>query len=402
MNVLVVADGHYYITPNGDVYADSVYDYKFYKRYLMSFDHVYAVIRATRINEAPKNKKLSSGEGVTFLLLPQYQGPYQYMKKYFSIVKAVKNICSNKNMDCAIFRIPAATSNIMAKYFCKTKKPFAVEVVVDPWENFSPRASGNKLMLWVVRRTWTRIVKNLCKKAIGASYVTEAYLQSKYPPRVTCYNNGNGFTSHYSSVELADDSFASPRVWKKQNEYLISHVSNYFSGYEKGHLTLMDAVKKVNKAGYDVKVMFVGDGPLRKEFERYAEENNITNKVVFVGRLSNGEEVRQTIRNSDLFVLPTLAEGLPRVLLEAMAEGIPCLSSPTCGIPEILDKEFLYDFSDSDGFAQGIISLISNPERMTELSAKNIAIAKEFSASILNQRRKEFYDQLRNYTRDGK
>ena len=42
MNVLVVADGHYYITPNGDVYADSVYDYNFYKRYLMSFDHVYA------------------------------------------------------------------------------------------------------------------------------------------------------------------------------------------------------------------------------------------------------------------------------------------------------------------------------------------------------------------------
>ena len=68
MNVLVVADGHYYITPNGDVYADSVYDYNFYKRYLMSFDHVYAVIRATRINEAPKNKKLSRGEGVTFLL----------------------------------------------------------------------------------------------------------------------------------------------------------------------------------------------------------------------------------------------------------------------------------------------------------------------------------------------
>lgn len=400
MNVLVVADGHYYITPNGDVYADSVYDYNFYKRYLMSFDHVYAVIRATQVKETPKNKKKSSGEGITFLQLPRYQGPYQYIQKYFTIVRSVKKICSNKNIECAIFRIPAATSNIMGKFFRKTKKPFAVEVVVDPWENFSPRASGNKVMLWIVRRTWTRAVKNLCQEAIGASYVTETYLQEKYPPRAECKKNSGGFTSHYSSVELPDDSFAVPRIWKSKKEYIISHVSNCFSGYEKGHKTLMDAVKMVNEAGYNVKVMFVGDGPLRKEFEQYAEINGITDKVSFVGRLANGDEVRKTIRKSDIFVLPTLAEGLPRVLLEAMAEGIPCLSSPTCGIPEILDEEYLYDFADADGFAKGIISLISDPNKMTNLSKKNVNIAKKFSASILNHRRKEFYNQLRKYTSD--
>ena len=401
MNVLVVADGHYYITPNGDVYADSVYDYNFYKRYLMSFDHVFAVIRASQVNEAPKNKRKSSGEGITFLLLPQYQGPYQYVMKYFSIVRSVKKICTRKDIDRAIFRIPAATSNIVGRFFSKTKKPFAVEVVGDPWENFSPRATGNKAMLWIVRRWWTRAVRELCAKADGASYVTESHLQAKYPPRAYSEENCGCFTKHYSSVELPDDSFAEPRTWSEKDEYLISHASNYFSDYGKGHKTLMDAVKKVNEAGYNVSLMFVGDGPLREEFERYAEANGISDKVNFLGRLANGDEVRRAIHNSDIFVLPTLSEGLPRVVLEAMAEGIPCLSSPTCGIPEILDKEYLYDFADDDGFARGIISLISNPEKMTELSRKNLEVAKQFSASVLNRRRKEFYDQLRDFKRGG-
>ena len=70
MDVMVVADGHYYQTSDGTVYADSVYDYTFYKRYLQAFDHVYAVARIKKLECAPEGKKVSSGPGVTFLPLP--------------------------------------------------------------------------------------------------------------------------------------------------------------------------------------------------------------------------------------------------------------------------------------------------------------------------------------------
>lgn len=393
MKVLVVADGHYYITPDGTVYADSVYDYNFYKRYLQVFDHVYAVIRAEHIQEAPKGKKKSSGEGISFLELPYYRGPIQYAKKYFQIRRCVKKIC--KEYDCAIFRIPAATSNIFCKVYSGMEKPFAVEVVVDPWENFGPRATGNKVIIAAVRRTWTGLVREMCMKANGASYVTQEYLQTAYPPRVSKYDDGS-FTSSYSSVELPDDSFANVRMWKSgQKTFYISHVSNYFSGYGKGHLTLMRAVKMVRNHGYDVRIRFVGDGPKRTEFEDFAKSLNIEKYVEFTGRLANGDEVRKAIRTSDIFALPTFAEGLPRVLLEAMSEGIPCLSSPTCGIPEILDEEFLYDFEDVVGFANGIERFINDFGLMSRESEKNLAIAREFSASKLNERRSEFYSKLR-------
>ena len=158
----------------------------------------------------------------------------------------------------------------------------------------------------------------------------------------------------------------------------------------------MKAIKEVTDKGFDINLVFVGDGPFRVVFEEHAKNLGISDRVSFTGRLANGNEVRSVIRNSDVFVLPTFAEGLPRVLLEAMAEGIPCLSSPVCGIPEIIDNEFLYDFDDVDGFAGGIINLISNPDKMTAISEKNVSRAKDFSASKLNHKRKEFYNALRD------
>ena len=395
MNVLVVADGHYYQTPDGTVYCDSIYDYNFYKRYLTSFDHVYAAIRIEYIQEVPQGKKKSSGSNITFLSLPAYRGPVEYIKKYFEIRKCVKKYCSQFNR--AIFRIPAASSNIFSREYAKTGKPFAVEVVIDPWENFGPGTAGNPFINWIVRRDWTNLVKRMCQKASGASYVTEKYLQEHYPPRALTDKTGKYFTTYYSSVELPDDSFAEPKVWQSdQKTFIVSHVSNLFTGYGKGHLELMQAVKIVRDDGYDVSIRFVGDGPKREEFEEYALKLGIRNNVHFVGKLPSGQEVRKTINDSDIFVLPTRAEGLPRALLEAMAEGIPCLSSPVCGIPEVLDKKYLFEFDDIEGYAKGIERFICDPNLMMLESKNNLEMAKKYSASILNDRRTAFYNKLCN------
>ena len=167
MDILVVADGHYYRTPEGTVYCDSIYDYNFYKRYLLGFDHVYAAIRTEDVQEVPKGKKVSSGDNVTFLPLPAFRGPIEYLKKYFEIKKCIKKYC--RQYDRAVFRIPAASSNLFCRQFAKTGKPFAVEVVIDPWENFGPGTAGNPIINWIVRRDWTNLVKSMCQKATGAS-----------------------------------------------------------------------------------------------------------------------------------------------------------------------------------------------------------------------------------------
>lgn len=392
MKILVVADGQYFIDRENDVYVESVFDYSFYSRYLSAFEDVYAIVRAEKVDYPPQGSKKASGANVHFLCLPPSKGVKQFLFNYCENRRLIKRYL--QEFECAIFRVPGVVSNMVMSIFGGMGKSYAIEVVVDPWEYFA-KGTIQGITRPFVRRKWTRDLRRACKKARGVSYVTEKYLQQKYPCQAILSPESGYFTSYYSSVELPDDRFGSAKTYCKKDEYVISHVANSFSSYGKGHVVLMKAVKKVVDKGYKIDVWFVGDGPLRKEFENIANELGIIERVSFLGRLPSGEQVREKIRESDLFVFPTRAEGLPRVVLEAMSEGVPVISSPVCGIPEILTNDCLVDCNDPDGYAEAIIHMIENPDFMTECSERNLQKAKEYGSSVLNVRRKAFYMKVR-------
>ncbi|MBO4848118.1 MAG: glycosyltransferase family 4 protein [Clostridia bacterium] len=399
MKLLIVADGHYYIDGEDNVYVESVFDYAFYSRYLSAFDGVAAIVRAERVTEPPAGCKKASGEGVEFLPIPPSRGVIQHAKNYIKSMKLIRSYV--RGFDCAVFRVPGVTANQAAPVFARTKKPFAAEVVVDPGEYFK-KGTVKCFARPLVRIAWTSFLRRICMKANGVSYVTSGYLQSRYPCRAAVRPAPGYFTGSYSSVELPDDSFGAPREFERKDRYVISHAANAFTGYGKGHLTLIDAAKEVVSRGYDIEVRFIGDGPLMDRFKAYAREKGVADRVSFLGRLPSGSAVREAIRQTDMFVFPTKAEGLPRVVLEAMAEGLPVISSPVCGIPEILPAECLVDSGDAAGYADAIIKLISSPELMTEHGARNMEKAREFRSSVLNARRKAFYEQLRALAEEKK
>ena len=392
MKLLVVADGHYFIDKEQNVYVESVFDYSFYARYLSAFEDVYAIVRAEKVESAPKGCKKASGSNVHFLPIPPSKGIKQYALNYFDNHKLIKEYA--KDFECAIFRIPGVVANMVLPIFANTGRPYAIEVVVDPWEYFA-KGTVQGFTRPFVQRGWTNSLKKACMNANGVSYVTQHYLQDKYPCRAIANPENGYFTSSYSSVELPDDKFGYSKTYTKKDKYIISHVANAFTGYGKGHVTLMKASKKVLEQGYNIDVWFVGDGPLKGEFEDKAKDLGIADHIKFLGRMPSGDAVRERIKESDLFVFPTRAEGLPRVILEAMAEGIPVISSPVCGIPEILPKECLINYDDYNGYAEEIIRMLDHPELMTQYSKRSLEVSKKYKSSILNTKRKEFYLNLR-------
>ena len=97
---------------------------------------------------------------------------------------------------------------------------------------------------------------------------------------------------------------------------------------------------------------------------------------------------------ADMFVFPTLGEGLPRGILEAMAIGMPVLSAPVGGIPEIIDVRYLFDPTDADAYANEICRLLDNPAELSEMSMKNFQKSCEFSNELLQKKRNQFYARL--------
>jgi glycosyltransferase involved in cell wall biosynthesis len=145
-------------------------------------------------------------------------------------------------------------------------------------------------------------------------------------------------------------------------------------------------------------VLFAGDGKHRPELQARAAALGLGNDVVFHGRLPAGERVRALLDQADAFVLPSRAEGLPRAMIEAMARALPCIGSTVGGIPELLPPEDLVPPGDAAALARKIREVLTDPERLAQMSARNVQKAKEYSEDVLRARRLAFYRQVREKT----
>lgn len=109
---------------------------------------------------------------------------------------------------------------------------------------------------------------------------------------------------------------------EQQEEYDIAFCARLVEN--KGVKELLDAVTLLE----GVRLVVIGDGPERSLMEKRAKQNGIADRVTFTGWLSTQEEVMKTIKSAKMFVMNSKSEGGPRVLLEAMACGMPVVSTP--------------------------------------------------------------------------
>jgi colanic acid/amylovoran biosynthesis glycosyltransferase len=138
---------------------------------------------------------------------------------------------------------------------------------------------------------------------------------------------------------------------------------------EKGQPLLLEAIKDLNKRGWDVRLRLIGDGPDREFLERRAGEPGIAEHVEFLGWVDQSA-LLSAYSEADLFVLPSLAEGIPMVLMEAMAMQIPCVAPCITGIPELIEHGvdgMLYAVADADDLASKIRTLAESPELMEQI-----------------------------------
>jgi glycosyltransferase involved in cell wall biosynthesis len=103
----------------------------------------------------------------------------------------------------------------------------------------------------------------------------------------------------------------------------------------KGQHILIEAVARLVADGRDVKLRLVGDGPDRRSLERMVEARGLAGRVVLEGPV-NQDRIREHYAAADAFALASFAEGIPVVLMEAMAMQVPCVATFVAGIPELI------------------------------------------------------------------
>ena len=398
--IALIADNHFVYGDDGKVFVNGTYTQQYLARFTSNFDNIVVIARGRKANSLDETKKLreSGGDSVSFCFLDDFQGITGFLRSKKRIREQLYK--QLEFVDAIIIRMPCVLTTISLACAKNRNIPILIDVGADPETIYE--GAANKIVTFVLSKYLKFICKKSCMTANGVSYVTKHILQKKYP----CMAIKGGetkefFTASISNVDISRDFYYKRDVETNNGKINLLHVSNNIpSNSSKGHQEAINVLSSLINKGYNTKLTFLGDGDGIVELKQQAKQQGVIDAVVFKGRVADRNTYRSILLENDIFVFPSHSEGLPRVLLEAMATGMVCVSSNVDGIPEILENNDIFDYSNIEGMANRIIELVNNPEEMRRISLRNYQVAENYSFVKLKIIIDNYYSKVRQLIDD--
>ncbi len=160
----------------------------------------------------------------------------------------------------------------------------------------------------------------------------------------------------------------------------------------KNHMVVVEALAWLKE--YDILYVICGDGPLKARLRAKAEELGVRDRLKLLGFRKDIAELHKA---ADIFVFPSLQEGLPVALMEAMASGLPIVASKIRGNEDLISNNqggYLINPKDSEQIAKAIEKMIQNPEKREKMEKRNLEIITKYGQETVLQKMDEFFDEI--------
>ena len=291
-----------------------------------------------------------------------------------------------RKSDAVIVRIPSFIGGFVYDVAKKLHKPILSEVVTCPWDSYWNHSLKGKLVAPYI----TYKKKKQALESDFTLYVTTMFLQQRYPTfgkQIAC-----------SDVELNDfdENILDYRLSKIKTCNMKKIVLGTLAALDtrfKGQQFVIQAISILRKKGYDVSYRLAGGGPA-DYLESCAEKFGVKDSLFIDGSIPH-DRVFSWLDSIDLYIQPSLQEGLPRALVEAMSRACPSIGAKTGGIPELVGDEFIFKRKDANAIADKILSLDNNI--LSRMAVSNLKKSEDFRTKILNERRDKFYLEFRRF-----
>lgn len=347
-SLLTTSEWRFIRGADGQYYTRSIYPYTYWQRLLAHFGRITIAARVTD-EPVPAGASRVDGPGVTIAAIPDFIGGRGLLATTPALLRRLPGWI--REHDAFLLRVPGVIGGALWAALTLARRRFAVEVVGDPLESLR----GGR---WSALATslGARQLRAVTAAASVSRYVTAFTLQRRYPPAP------RGVSVSVSDVDIPAALLAGPAPPTRPGPALELVFVGSLS-YYKGVDVLLAALRR---CAHPHRLTIVGDGALRGELERAALP--LGDRVRFLGALPVGQAVRAVMQAHDLLVLPSRGEGLPRVVIEAMAVGVPCVATDVGGTAELLNPDQLVPADAAGALARAIDALAAAPGLRRELA----------------------------------
>ena len=379
MKIIFIHDHKFKVDESGSFYTDGKFTNELFNRYInLEKDTIRVIARKINLDISPEKLNKVDHPQLIFNCVKGINPIQIFIINFYHNINILKDIL---NSDLNIMRLPSFLGLFTCFLCIVFGKDYFVEVVGHARDSLLDKHSNFfKKLFASIYSFFTRVA---IKKATGAIYVTEYALQKDYP----CL----GITEYASNVILKIDSKGNPKkcyeVNKKINVGLIGSFNNHYKGID---LAIEAVAYLKNEKNIIANLYVLGHGSLLDEYQYLARDLQIENQVFFDGLLPL-EEVSSWLDKLDIYIQPSLTEGLPRSLIEAMSRGLPCIGSNVGGIPELLSPQYLINTNNIEDLIDKLEALINSQSVREDAGIGNYHKAKEYDFEVLSERRDQFW-----------
>jgi len=220
-------------------------------------------------------------------------------------------------------------------------------------------------------------------------YVSNEFLQNSYPTNAK-------FQCGCSNVKIdhLNDGILEKRleyIDKWDGKELKIATTGAVDVRYKGHEYMLRALYDLKKRGKTNIHYYLLGGGSPAFLQSLVKKYGIEDQVHFMGIVPH-DEVFATLDNMHIYIQPSLQEGLPRAMVEAMSRGLMCVGAKTAAIPELIESQFVTRRKSSDDIVR-ILNTVTK-EKLIEQAKRNFIEAKNYEEEKLNTRRREFFDKI--------
>lgn len=381
MKILIASEFRCHIYKN-DYYLSSK-AYSIYKRYSDAFGKVILCSRFVTLD------KLEKG----LIKVDFIDDIVQINSLTKSLLNGYNKVIENKIKKCdlVIGRLPSVTAYKAADIAMKNNTLFLAELMCDGWDPYWNHGLTGKLIAPFMHLK----MRTVTSKADYAVYVTKEYLQNRYPCKNESINASNVLIKSINEDLLQKRI---ERIKRMPSNILELDVMTTASIdlLSKGQRFVVRAMGELKKEGIRINYHLVGGGN-KDHLLNEAEKANVADQLIFKGELTL-EEVYEELDKIDIYIQPSLQEGLPRAVIEAMSRACPCIGANTAGIPELLNKECITKCRSSHDIVRAIEEMLSNG--LERYAIENFENSKDYLEDRLNLKRNNYFEKIKNRIND--